>query len=171
MSGTSLPDEVVKLWSSFKKEQPELALALSVLPITGQAAAATEYYDAMSRGDSGDGVLAAIQFVPVVGKGLRSLPQAAGYANEAGGLHNLGKLFQEVKIGRNGESAAQLADVALARAHALSKDAVSGMTSGALNFGEYLQSRISTAEAHVADAEAGLKAGYANVKRASGVMQ
>jgi hypothetical protein len=168
---TTVPDEAVRLWSSFKKEQPELSLALSVLPVTGQIAAATEYYDAMQRGDSGDGVLAAIQFIPVIGKGLRSLPDAANAATESRHLSDLGSFFKEAKIGRNGESAAQLADVAMTRANALSKDVVSGMVSGATNFGEYLQSRINAAEAHVAEAAAGLKAGYAKHPRAAGVRQ
>lgn len=164
-----MSDEAVQLWSSFKKEQPELSLALSVLPVTGQLAAATEYYDAMSRGDTGDGVLAAVQFVPVVGKGLRSLKGVADSGNEAHRLSELGAFLKEAKIGRNGESVAELTELAFSRAHGLSKDVVSGAVSGVTNFGEYLQSRISIAEAHAADAAAGLKAGYDKVQRAAGV--
>ena len=58
----STADDAVELWKNFKEEQPKLAFALSVLPVTGQVAAAVEYYDAMKRGDTADGIAAAVQF-------------------------------------------------------------------------------------------------------------
>ena len=70
----TLPDEVVQMWNAFKTEQPKLALGLSVLPVTGQVTAAIEYYDAMKRGDTADGIAAAVQF------GLGSLGMKAGKA-------------------------------------------------------------------------------------------
>jgi hypothetical protein len=72
MSDENLPDQAVELWNKFRAEQPKLAFGLSVLPVTGQVTAAIEYYDAMKRGDTADGIAAAVQF------GLGGLGAKAG---------------------------------------------------------------------------------------------
>lgn len=72
-------DAASALWLQFKQDQPKLALALSVLPVTGQVTAAAEYYDAIKRGDSVDAALAAVQMLPMGGvvKGARLAGEAA----------------------------------------------------------------------------------------------
>lgn len=144
MSTEKLTDEAVAAWNAFKKEQPELALALSILPVTGQIAASTEYYAAMQRGDTGDAVLAATQFVPIVGKGLRSLPAMKRNAESASQL--IGRLA-EAKIGHNGETLREITDAAYKRASVNAGEAASGAVSAVTNFGEYLGQHISQANA------------------------
>lgn len=51
-------------WRDFKKEHPAIYTAAAVLPVTGQAAAVADYADAMDRGDSVDGAIAAASFIP-----------------------------------------------------------------------------------------------------------
>lgn len=144
MSTENIADKATAAWSAFKQEQPELALALSILPVTGQLAAATEYYGAMRRGDTGEAVLAATQFVPIVGKGLRALPVMKRDAESASQL--IGR-FAEAKIGHNGETLREITDAAYKRASVNAGEAASGAVSAVTNFGEYLGQRISQAQA------------------------
>lgn len=141
------PDQAVELWKQFKEDQPELALGLSVLPVSGQISAATEYYGAMKEGDTKGAVLAALQFIPVVGKGMRSLGSAAAHSDEAARFEPLLEKLSAAKIGRNGETVADLANAAYARAHQGAAEVASGALSGVLNLGEYIGSRISSARA------------------------
>ena len=61
--------EYLKAWRQFKDEHPVAYSAAAVLPVTGQAAAVADYADAMDRGDSTDGAIAAASFIPGVGLG------------------------------------------------------------------------------------------------------
>ena len=88
-------DDAVKLWNNFKGEQPEIALALSVLPVSGQVTAAIEYYDAMQRGDTADGIKAAIQF------GLGPLGAKAGKALIGAGELAKAKARENIFSGAN----------------------------------------------------------------------
>lgn len=59
--------EYLEAWRGFKKDHPVLYSAAAVLPVTGQAAAVADYADAMDRGDSVDGAIAAASFIPGIG--------------------------------------------------------------------------------------------------------
>ena len=59
--------EYMNAWRQFKDDHPVAYGAAAVLPVTGQAAAIADYADAMDRGDSKDGVIAAASFIPGVG--------------------------------------------------------------------------------------------------------
>lgn len=87
-------DESTDMWLKFKKERPGVALALSVLPVSGQITAAAEYYDAMKRGDSTDAVLAALQFIPAGGavKAAKIAGEAAADLKSASAWAKLAKL-------------------------------------------------------------------------------
>ena len=61
--------EYLKAWRQFKDEHPVAYGVGAVLPFSGQAAAAADYADAMDRGDSVDGVIAAASFIPGIGLG------------------------------------------------------------------------------------------------------
>lgn len=59
--------EYLKAWRQFKDEHPVAYGISAVLPFSGQAAAAADYADAMDRGDSLDGAIAAASFIPGIG--------------------------------------------------------------------------------------------------------
>lgn len=59
--------EYLKAWRQFKDEHPVAYGVSAVLPISGQASAAFDYADAMDRGDSVDGAIAAASFIPGIG--------------------------------------------------------------------------------------------------------
>ena len=59
--------EYLKAWRQFKDEHPVAYGVSAVLPVSGQAAAAADYADAMDRGDSLDGAIAAASFLPGIG--------------------------------------------------------------------------------------------------------
>lgn len=59
--------EYLDAWRQFKDEHPVAYGAAAVLPVTGQAAAIADYADAMDRGDSVDGAIAAASFIPGIG--------------------------------------------------------------------------------------------------------
>lgn len=82
---SNLADQGSSRWSDFKKDQPAAALALSVLPITGQITAAAEFYDAMKRGDNADAAMAAVQLLPFGGvlKGVKVARAAIETAKDA----------------------------------------------------------------------------------------
>lgn len=64
MSDKKEEAQFLESWRSFKKEHPLIYTAAAVLPVTGQAAAVADYVDAMDRGDSVDGAIAAASFIP-----------------------------------------------------------------------------------------------------------
>ena len=59
--------EWLDAWRQFKDEHPVAYGAAAILPVTGQAAAVADYADAMDRGDSKDGAIAAASFIPGIG--------------------------------------------------------------------------------------------------------
>lgn len=76
--------EYLAAWRQIKDEHPVAYAASAVLPVTGQVAAAMDYADAMDRGDSTDGAIAAASFIPGVGitKAARSLKYIAPAQHE-----------------------------------------------------------------------------------------
>ena len=59
---SSKADEAVMLLKQFQAAEPLVSAALSALPVSGQVMAAIQYYGAMQRGDTADGIAAAVQF-------------------------------------------------------------------------------------------------------------
>lgn len=51
-------------YRALKKEYPAAYTAAAILPVTGQAMAVADYADAMDRGDTGDGIMAAASLIP-----------------------------------------------------------------------------------------------------------
>lgn len=59
--------EYLKAWRQFKDDHPVAYGVSAVLPLSGQATAVADYADAMDRGDSLDGAIAAASFIPGIG--------------------------------------------------------------------------------------------------------
>lgn len=117
-------DVAIDAWLKFKKEHPKTALALSVLPVTGQLTAIAEYSDAMKRGDSVDGVLAALQFAP--GGGI------------AKGLKLAGEAGRDIKAAQTWTTLARMpppAGMTAARASRISEDMAARNTASAVTNG------------------------------------
>jgi hypothetical protein len=53
-------------WREAKKEHPIATTIAEVMPVTGQLAAVADYADAMDAGNTGDGIKAAVSFIPGV---------------------------------------------------------------------------------------------------------
>lgn len=60
-------NEYLSAWRKFKEDHPVAYGVTAILPVTGQVAAIADYADAMDRGDSVDGAIAAASFIPGVG--------------------------------------------------------------------------------------------------------
>lgn len=57
-------NEYLEAWREFKREHPGKYTIAAVAPVTGQLAAVADYADAMERGDSVDGAIAAASLIP-----------------------------------------------------------------------------------------------------------
>jgi hypothetical protein len=53
-------------YRKLKEDHPEAYTALAILPVSGQIAAMADYADALDRGDSADGAIAAASLIPGV---------------------------------------------------------------------------------------------------------
>ena len=60
-------ESYIQSWRRWKEENPGHYTKAAILPVTGQVAAVLDWADAMDRGDSTDGAIAAASFIPGVG--------------------------------------------------------------------------------------------------------
>lgn len=145
----SMADSASSAWNEYKQNNPEIALALSFMPVAAQLTAAAEFNDALNKKDPTAAGMAAIQAIPAGGllKAMNLVKEAKAIKNSANGMIDVAKsAMANAPVSERMQSMATgLADKASKyKNEALANygQAAAATASDAGNVAEYLQGNV-----------------------------